>query len=124
MSLSNYLENALLNHIRGGTAFTQPSGLYVKLHLGDPGEDCTANPAANTSRQVVTFGAAASGSMAATGTPVAQWTSVSTTETYSHFSLWDASSAGNPLGSGALSSSAAMTAGDTFQLTALTFALD
>lgn len=124
MSLSNYLEDALLNHIRGGSAFTQPSGLYVKLHLGDPGEAGTLNPATEATRDQVTFAASSSGSMAATGTPVAEWTNVSTTETYTHFSIWDASTAGNCLGSGALSGSAAMTAGDTFQLTALTWALD
>ncbi len=125
MSLSDYLENALLNHIRpGGATLTQPSNLYVKLHTGDPGEAGTSNAATNTTRQTVSFGAASSGSIAATGSPVATWTSVSTTETYTHFSLWDNVSAGNCYGSGALSGSAAMTAGDTFQLTALTFTLD
>lgn len=125
MSLSNYLENALLNHIRpGGATLTQPTNLYVKLHLGAPGEDGTGNPAANTSRQVVSFGAAASGVITATGSPVAQWTAVSTTETYTHFSIWDNSTAGNCYGDGALSGSAAMTAGDTFQLTSLTWTLD
>jgi hypothetical protein len=53
-----------------------------------------------------------------------EWTNVSTTETYSHFSLWDNSTAGNCLWTGALSSSAAVTAGDTFQITALTLSLD
>ncbi len=123
MSLSNYLENELLDHI-AGTAYTVPSGLYVKLHTGDAGEDGSSNAATEATRKEVTFGTAASGSMSATGTPVAEWTSVSTTETYTHFSIWDASTSGNCLGAGALSSSAAMTAGDTFQLTSLTWALD
>lgn len=123
MSLSNYLENELLDHIAGST-YTAPAGLYVKLHLGDPGEDCTSNAAVETTRKAVTFAAASGGSMAASGSPVAEWTSVSTTETYTHFSVWDASTAGNPLGYGALSASAAMTAGDTFQLTSLTWTLD
>lgn len=123
MSLSNYLENELLDHI-AGTTFTAPAGTWVKLHLGDPGEDCTANVAVEATRKSVTWGTASGGSMSATGSPVAEWTSVSTTETYSHFSIWDASTAGNPLGSGALSGSAAVTAGDTFQLTSLTWTLD
>lgn len=122
MSLSNYLELELLDHIRGA-AYTAPSSLNVRLHIGDPGEDCTANPASNTTRQAVTFAAASAGSMSATGSPVAEWTSVPTTETYTHFSIWDNISAGNPLGYGALSSSAAVTAGDTFRLTALTWTL-
>lgn len=123
MSLTNYLENALLNHIRGVT-YTAPVSLWVKLHLADPGEDATTSPAVEATRRQVTFGAASAGSMSATGSPVAEWTNVSTTETYTHFSVWDASSAGNPLGKGALNSSAAMTAGDTFQLTALTWSID
>jgi len=53
-----------------------------------------------------------------------EWTNVSTTETYSHWSLWDASTAGNCLWTGALASSAAVTAGDTFQITTLTLSLD
>lgn len=123
MSLSNYLENELLDHIAGVT-FTAPAGTWVKLHLGDPGEDCTLNPAVEATRKSVSWAVASGGSMSATGSPVAEWTSVSTTETYSHFSVWDASTAGNALGYGSLSSSVAVTAGDTFQLTSLTWSLD
>ena len=124
MSLSNYLELALLNHIRGGASFSQPASIWAKLHLGDPGEDATNNAAVETTRKQVTFGAASGGSMVSTGTPAAEWTNVSTTETYTHVSFWDASVAGNALGSGALSASAAMTAGDTFQLTTITWSID
>lgn len=113
MSLSNYLENALLNHVRGGTAFTQPSGLYVKLHVGDPGEDCTANPATETTRQQATFGAASGGVISNTG--AISWTNVAGTEDYTHASLWDAATAGNPLVSGTVTANA-VTAGDTFTL--------
>ena len=44
MTISNYLENKLLDTL-GNNSFSvvQP---YAKLHLGDPGEDATANPAA------------------------------------------------------------------------------
>jgi len=38
--------------------------------------------------------------------------------------LWTDPSAGDPLWSGALASSAAVTAGDTFQITSLTLTLD
>jgi hypothetical protein len=95
---------------------------YIKLHTGDPGEDATANAATEATRKVVTWDAAASGSIVTNS--VAEWTSVSTTETYSHWSLWDASTSGNPLWTGALSTSAAVTVGDTFQITSLTLSLD
>lgn len=123
MSLSNFLEDELLDHIRG-SAYTSPSSLNVKLHTGDPGEAGTSNAAGETTRKVVTFAAASGGSMSGSGSPVAEWTNVSTTETITHFSIWDNISAGNCLGSGALNASAALTAGDTLQLTALTWTLD
>jgi hypothetical protein len=44
------------------------------------------------------------------------WTSVSTTETYSHVSFWDASTAGTFLGSDDLATPRAVTAGDTFTI--------
>ena len=122
MSISNYAELKILEHTTGKTAWTMPTTTYVKLHIGDPGEDCTANAAANTSRQSAAWSAAATGAIATSAT--ISWTSVSSTETYSYWSLWDASTAGNPLWSGALSTSAAVTAGDTFQITSLTLSLD
>lgn len=122
MSISNYAELKILDHTTGKAAWTAPTTVYVKLHLGDPGEDCTLNPAANTTRQSVSWNAAASGAISASATIT--WTNVSNTETYSHWSLWDNLTTGNPLWYGALSSSAAVTAGDTFQITALSLTLD
>jgi hypothetical protein len=120
MTISNYGELAFLNTLRNTSfAVTQP---YVKLHLGDPGEDGTSNPAVEALRKSVAFSAASSGSMATSATIT--WSNVSTTETYSHWSLWDALTSGNCLWTGAFSSSAAVTAGDTFQITSLTLTLD
>jgi hypothetical protein len=122
MSVSNYAELKILEHTTGKTAWTMPTTVYVKLHTADPGEDGTSSAATNAIRQSASWATAASGSIATSST--ISWTSVSTTETYSHWSLWDASTAGNCLWTGALSSSAAVTAGDTFQITALTLSLD
>jgi hypothetical protein len=122
MSISNYAELKILEHTTGKTAWTMPTTTYVKLHTADPGEDATSAAATNTSRQSATWATAASGAIATSAT--ISWTNVSTTETYTHWSLWDASTAGNPLWSGALSASAAVTAGDTFQITSLTLSLD
>ena len=120
MSISNYAELAFLDTL-SGTSFSV-AGTYVKLHTGDPGEAGTSNAATNTSRQSASWSAASAGSKAISS--AITWTNVSTTETYSHWSLWDNSTAGNCLWSGALSSSASVTAGDTFQITALTLSLD
>jgi hypothetical protein len=120
MSISNYAELALLNTLRN-TSFAV-AATYVKLHTGDAGEAGTSNAATEATRKAISFSAASSGSMASSAT--VEWTNVAASETYSHWSLWDASTAGNCLWSGALSSSAAVTAGDTFQITSLTLSLD
>lgn len=120
MSISNYAELKLLDTL-GNTSFAVTS-CYVKLHLGDAGEDGTSSPAAETTRKLVSWSAASAGSKATAA--VLSWTLVSTTETYTHWSMWDASTAGNCLWTGALSASASVTAGDTFEITALTLSLD
>lgn len=124
MSISNYAELKILDHAVGTTAWTMPAACYIKLHIGDPGEDGTANAAAETTRKAVTFAAAAAGSK--NSNTAADWTSVSTTETYSYISLWDASTAGNCLWTGALSASKSVTAGDNFSIPSgsLTLTLD
>ena len=120
MSISNYAENKLLDTI-GGTAFSVATP-YLQLHTGDPGEDGTANVAGETTRQSASFNAASGGSMATSANVT--WTNVSTTETVTHWSAWDAASAGNCLWTGALTSSASLEAGATFQITSLTLTLD
>jgi hypothetical protein len=122
MSISNYAELKILDHTTGRAAWTIPSNVYVKLHTGDAGEAGTTNAATETTRKVAAWSAASSGSIATSAT--LEWTNVAATETYSHWSLWDDVSAGNCLWTGALSSSAAVTAGDTFQITSLTLSLD
>ena len=126
MSLSNYLENAVANALRGGgngTSFTAPAAIYAKLHTGDPGEDGTANAATETTLKEVQFGAASGGVIALSNAP--SWTNVAGTEDFAYVSLWDGSTGpgtDNCLGSGAITANAVV-AGDTFNLTALTITL-
>lgn len=122
MSISNYLENQLLNTLRN-TSFSV-ANVYIKLHIADAGEDGTTGAAAETTRKLISFSAASGGSMSSSATIT--WTNVSTTETYSHWSAWDTvgPTGGNCLWTGALSSTAAVTAGDTFEITSLSLTLD
>lgn len=122
VTISNYGELAFLNALRN-TSFAV-ANVYIKLHTGDPGEDGTSSAATETTRKVVTFAAAASGSMASNAD--AAWTNVAGTETISHISLWDNSTAGNCLWTGALTASKSVNAGDTFTIASgsLTLALD
>lgn len=107
--------NKMLDAWAARTTYTANAGVFAKLHLGDPGTAGTANPAANTTRQAVTFGSAASVG-ANSNTAAIEWTSVPNTETYTWLSFWTASTAGTFIGSDDLSSPAAVTAGDTFRV--------
>jgi hypothetical protein len=122
MTISNFLENELLDTLDGSGSAYSASATYLKLHLGDPGEDGTGSPAVETDRKAVAFGAASGGSKTSTAT--VEWTLVAATETYTHWSLWDDETAGNCLWYGALSANASVTAGDTFEITSLTLTLD
>jgi hypothetical protein len=113
MSYSNYVENKINDAVCRNSSLAI-AAVYVKLHLADPGEDCTTSPAVETTRKVVTFAVSAAG-VSVSNVDV-DWTAVSTTETYTHASLWDASTAGNPLGSGALATPAAVVAGGNFKI--------
>jgi hypothetical protein len=121
MTIANYLEDKWLDTLSASVGYNA-AFTYLQLHTGAPGEDCTANAAGETTRQEVIFNPAGSGSKNSDGTVT--WTMVSTTETYSHWSMWDQSTGGNALWYGALSSNAAVTAGDTFEITSLTLTLD
>lgn len=123
--LSDNQENAVLNSVFRGVAYTNPTTpIKVSLHTADPGET-GANELVGGSyaRQTVTFNAASAGqitnsaSVDFAGMPAA---------TITHVGLWD--SAGTPvfLGGGALTASKTVGAGDTFSLPAgqLTVSLD
>lgn len=122
MTISNYGELEILDHLTGRLAWTAPTAVYVKLHLADPTDTGTISPAVNTTRVVATWGVAAAGSITTNATIT--WNNVSTTETYSHWSLWDNLTVGNCLWTGALATPISVTAGDTFEITSLTLTLE
>jgi hypothetical protein len=109
-----------LNCIRsGGTTRTVVAGLYVKLHTADPGSaGATAAAAGSTTRVACTQAASSGGAIALNGTaPV--WTNGGTSETLTHISVWDASTAGNFLYSAVLTAPQAWVSGNTFTLNTL-----
>lgn len=106
--------NEILDYLTGQGAPTAVAAFWVKLHTGDPGASGANNAATETTRKQVTPAAASSG--ATSNTNALTWTSVAASETYSHVSFWDASAAGNFLGSDALNTPQAVTAGGTFEI--------
>ncbi len=106
--------HGLINVLRG-TNYTAPASVWLKIHTGDPGAAGTSAASAETTRKQVTFGAPSAGSSAASAVSWTAWSQAN--ETISHVSLWDASTSGNFLMSGALSASKAVTSGDTLNVT-------
>ena len=111
--LSDYAEPKVLDVLFNNTAFGSVANVYMKLHIGDPGDAGTSNAAGNTTRQEVTFAAASAGTIS--NDAQIQWTNVSTSEDYTHFSLWDNATAGNCLFTGTITANAVV-AGDTFTI--------
>lgn len=69
---------------------------YAKPHVGDPGAAGTANPATETTRKLVSWGAA-SGATVSSNAQV-QWTNVAVTgatEDWTYLSFYSASSGGS-----------------------------
>lgn len=116
VGLASGIANAILDALCRSVTWTEPVAFYVKLHTGDPGAAGTSNAATETTRVQATFSAASGGAI--TNSAALEWTSVSTTETYSHVSFWDASTAGTFLGSDDLAASKAVDAGDDFTIPA------
>lgn len=66
--------------------------VFIQLHDGDPGAAGTANVATESDRVTVGSYTVAAGQMS--NAAAAEWASVAATETYTHFSAWDAATLG------------------------------
>jgi hypothetical protein len=119
--LSNYLEGKWVDHVLRNTAYTTPgTSVYVSLHTADTAEDGSGTEVSgnNYSRvQVTSWDAPASRATQNTSavtfpTPSGSW------GTCTHYGIWDASTVGNLLFYGALSSSIAPTSGSTVRFAA------
>lgn len=136
MSFTNYLENAILEHVFGGSSFTQLTNVYVGLSTADPGETAgsLAEPTSTGSYARINIAVAdltiSANNVSNTNAEsfpesTAAWSTGATDLDY--FVLSDASSAGNYLGSGALTTGRAVNASGitlTFQAGELDVTLD
>ena len=114
-SLSNYVEDKVLDHVLKSAVWAQPAALYIALSTTDPTDDATgiAEPVGNGYARVshAAWDAAASRATENTGTisfPEAggSW------GTITHFFVSDASTGGNMIAHGALSASKTIGTGD------------
>lgn len=110
--LSAYLCNSFLDALGNNTSFAVTT-VFIKLHVGDPGANGTANPATETTRKSVSFGAASAGAI--TSDADITYTNIAGSQDSTHFTAHDAVTAGNFLFSGLITGNA-YTAGDTYTI--------
>jgi len=125
--LSDYLENAVLDHINGVAALTQPTP-YLALSTANPTDDASglAEPSGNGyAREAITFGAA-SGGTASNSVAITYTASGGNWGTITYVAIFDALTAGNMLWHGPMSASKIVNDGDslTFAIGELDVSLD
>lgn len=113
MAKTDYLENALLNHVLRNTALTSPTTVYVGLTStattdAGGGTELSGNGYA---RQSVTFGAPSGGSVS-NSVEVLFPEATGAWDEATHFFIADAASSGNRLYHGALDASRTAALGD------------
>lgn len=118
LGLSATVSNDFLEWLFNASAMaTAPAVPWIQLHTADPGASGTTAVAGNATRKDLSaaMGTAASGAI--TNTAAITWTTgeVDTSEDYTHWSLWDASTVGNFLLSGTMTANA-VTVGDEFTI--------
>lgn len=124
-ALSDYLENALINHIFRNTDFNRPATIYVALFTSDPGDDGSGTEVSGNDyvRMGVDTGAgsewdAASGGATANTGEVAFPEASGSWGTITHVGLYDAETNGNLLFHGALAVNKPIGSGDIFRFNA------
>jgi hypothetical protein len=120
-SISNYLENELLDHVLKVGAFTQPANLYIALSTADPLDDGSglSEPGVGSYARVV-----CNSWETATNRHIENSASISYPQatadwgTITHIAIMDDPTAGNMIAHGALSSSVAVLNGNVMSFDA------
>lgn len=90
--MAGYLTTFGANSLLDGD--TMPATLWIKGHIGNPGVNALSSPGVEDRRLSFTRSAAVAGSCHNDNLPVLY--DATTSESWTHLSLWDDSSAGNP----------------------------
>ena len=119
---SDYLEDKVLNHVFGGTAYTAPGTLYVGLYTAAPsdsggGTEVSGGSYARKSMPAMTV-SGTSPTEATNGAAVEFVTATGSWGTVTHVGVFDASSSGNLLAWAALTASKTVSSGDVFRFDA------
>lgn len=115
---SNYLENKVVGHVFGGSAYTAPSTLYVALYTSAPSDTGGGTEVSGGAyaRQTAAFTITAD---TASNTSAIEYpTATANYGTVVAVGVFDASSSGNLLAYGNLTTSKTVSTGDVFRFNA------
>ena len=118
-ALSNYLENALINGTLRATNYTAPATVYVGLFTSDPtdaGSGTEVSGNAYTPKSA-TFAAPSNG-VSVTSADIQFDQATGSWGTIGWFGIFDASTSGNLMYHGALTTSKTIDTGDVFKIAA------
>lgn len=115
-AFSDYLENKVLLHVFGGSAYSAPGTLYLALYTSDPGDDNSGTECSGTAyaRQTIAFTVVTD--TASNNAAVEFPTAASNWGTITHVGILDALTSGNLLAHGALTASKTVNSGDVFRV--------
>lgn len=116
-SISNYLENKLLDHAFKGIAYTQPTNIAVSLHTADPTDAGTGSEVANSNnyaRVICNDWNVASNRLADNTNAITFNQASGSWGTVTHWALWDSATygSGNLLAHGAFTTPKTIVSGN------------
>jgi hypothetical protein len=115
-AFTEYFVDKLLDHTLRGVVWAPPTAVYLKLFVGYPGRDGTANAAGTATRELVTLSASAGGRVLLVG----DLTYLATArESITHVGGFDGATGGNCLFVSELDEVINISVGDTFDLPTL-----
>jgi hypothetical protein len=121
MSFTNYLEDAVLDHVFGGNAYSAPSTLYVGLFTAAPSDTGggTEVSGGGYARQTATFTVSGTDPTEATNSAAIDYpTATADLGTITHVGVFDALTSGNLLAYAAVSTSKTINTGDVLRIPA------
>jgi hypothetical protein len=121
---TDYLEEKIRKHVCGVATFAMPTALFVALHTADPTETGAVSEVTGGTyvRKAATF---ADNGTSTSNNATVRWDSVGAV-TVTHYSVWDAVTAGNCLWKGAVAAPQTLTASQPLEIpaNALVFGAD
>lgn len=121
MSFTNYLEDAVLDHVFGGNAYSAPSTLYVGLFTAAPSDTGggTEVSGGGYARQTATFTVSGTNPTEATNSAAIDYpTATADLGTITHVGVFDALTSGNLLAYASVSTSKTINTGDVLRIPA------